>query len=135
MSQWQAGIDVGGTNTDLLLLEPQSGEIRVEKVSSTPEDQSKGVIHGLVEARVPFNRLTAIIHGTTIATNAVLERKGAWCGLITTRGFRDILELGRRTRPRNYGNDWQFRGNDRPIVPFGSRRTHGCARQGSDFAR
>ncbi len=103
MSQWQAGIDVGGTNTDLLLLEPQSGEIRVEKVSSTPEDQSRGVIRGLVEARVPFDRLTAIIHGTTIATNAVLERKGARCGLITTRGFRDILELGRRTRPRNYG--------------------------------
>lgn len=103
MSQWQAGIDVGGTNTDLLLLEPQSGEIRVEKVSSTPEDQSKGVIHGLVEAKVPFDRLMAIIHGTTIATNAVLERKGARCGLITTRGFRDILELGRRTRPRNYG--------------------------------
>jgi len=103
MSQWQAGIDVGGTNTDLLLLEPQSGEIRVEKVSSTPEDQSEGVIHGLVEAGVPFNRLTAIIHGTTIATNAVLERKGARCGLITTRGFRDVLELGRRTRPRNYG--------------------------------
>ena len=103
MSQWQAGIDVGGTNTDLLLVEPESGAIRVVKVSSTPEDQSKGVIHGLRQAKVPLERLTAIIHGTTIATNAVLERKGARCGLITTRGFRDILELGRRTRPRNYG--------------------------------
>ena len=103
MSQWQAGIDVGGTNTDLLLVEPESGATRVVKVSSTPEDQSKGVIHGLRQAEVPLERLTAIIHGTTIATNAVLERKGAQCGLITTRGFRDILELGRRTRPRNYG--------------------------------
>ena len=103
MSQWQAGIDVGGTNTDLLLVEPESGATRVVKVSSTPEDQSKGVIHGLAQANVALEQLTAIIHGTTIATNAVLERKGAQCGLITTRGFRDILELGRRTRPRNYG--------------------------------
>jgi len=103
MSQWQAGIDVGGTNTDLLLVEPETGETRVVKVSSTPEDQSKGVINGLREAKVSLERLTAIIHGTTIATNAVLERKGAQCGLITTRGFRDVLELGRRTRPRNYG--------------------------------
>ena len=103
MSQWQAGIDVGGTNTDLLLVEPETGETRVVKVSSTTEDQSKGVINGLREAKVPLDRLTAIIHGTTIATNAVLERKGAQCGLITTRGFRDVLELGRRTRPRNYG--------------------------------
>ena len=108
MRQWQAGIDVGGTNTDLLLVEPETGETRVVKVSSTPEDQSKGVINGLREAKVPLDQLTAIIHGTTIATNAVLERKGAQCGLITTRGFRDVLELGRRTRPRNYGMTGSF---------------------------
>ncbi len=108
MSQWQAGIDVGGTNTDLLLVEPESCATRVVKVSSTPDDQSKGVIVGLSQAKVPLEQLTAIIHGTTIATNAVLERKGARCGLITTRGFRDILELGRRTRPRNYGMTGSF---------------------------
>ncbi len=103
MSGWQAGVDVGGTNTDLLLVNPESGESRVAKVSSTPDDQSRGVIDGLTAAGVPAGEIDSIIHGTTVATNAVLERKGARCGLITTRGFRDVLELGRRTRPRNYG--------------------------------
>ncbi len=102
-SDWQAGIDVGGTNTDLLLLDTVTDGFRVAKVPSTPEDQSIGVLAALGTAEAELAGLAAIVHGTTIATNAVLERKGARIGLITTEGFRDVLELGRRTRPGNYG--------------------------------
>jgi N-methylhydantoinase A len=95
---WQIGVDVGGTFTDLLALDPTSGVFRVAKVPSTPEDQSVGFIAGLA----------VLVHGTTVATNGVLERKGARCGLITTAGFRDALELGRRTRPNPYGMTGSF---------------------------
>ena len=108
MSNWQTGIDVGGTNTDLLTIEPDLGEFRIAKVPSDAADQSQGVMRSLEAAGVPLTELVSIIHGTTIATNAVLERRGARCGLITTRGFRDVLELGRRTRPRNYGMFGRF---------------------------
>jgi N-methylhydantoinase A len=92
---WQIGVDVGGTFTDLLALDPERGVFRVAKVPSTPEDQSVAAV-------------AALVHGTTVATNAVLERKGARCGLITTAGFRDVLELGRRTRPNPYGMTGSF---------------------------
>ena len=108
MVSWQVGIDVGGTNTDLLLVDEEGRSFRVAKVPSTPADQSDGVLKGLEAGGVPMNDLAAIIHGTTVATNSVLERKGARCGLITTRGFRDVLELGRRTRPNPYGMTGSF---------------------------
>src|ERR1700741_5523894 len=100
---WQVGVDVGGTFTDLLALDPDRGVFRVAKVPSTPEDQSIGFIAGLDELETDLAAVAALVHGTTVATNAVLERKGARCGLITTAGFRDVLELGRRTRPNPYG--------------------------------
>ena len=105
--EWQVGVDVGGTNTDLLFLNRQTGEYKVAKLSTT-SDQSLAVIQGIESGPSPVAELAAVVHGTTIATNAVLERKGARCGLITTRGFRDILELGRRTRPNNYGMTGSF---------------------------
>ena len=108
MSGWQAGVDVGGTNTDLLFLDPETDSYRVSKVATTTEDQSLAVLEGLQSGDTPIAELAAVVHGTTIATNAVLERKGARCGLITTRGFRDVLELGRRTRPNNYGMTGSF---------------------------
>ena len=84
---WQIGVDVGGTFTDLLALDPEHGVFRVAKVLSTPEDQSIGFIAGLVELEIDFAAVTALVHGTTVATNAVLERKGARRGLITRSGF------------------------------------------------
>jgi N-methylhydantoinase A len=100
---WQIGVDVGGTFTDLLALDPATRTFRTAKVPSTPEDQSLGFLAGLAELGIAFGAVEAVIHGTTVATNAVLERKGARCGLLTTTGFRDVLELGRRTRPNAYG--------------------------------
>ena len=105
---WQIGVDVGGTFTDLLALDPERGVFRVAKVPSTPEDQSVGFIAGLGVLETDLASVAALIHGTTVATNAVLERKGARCGLITTAGFRDVLELGRRTRPNPYGMTGSF---------------------------
>src|SRR5438046_3364340 len=105
---WQIGVDVGGTFTDLFALDPEHGVFRVAKVASTPEDQSVGFMAGLSALETDLAAVAALVHGTTVATNDVLERKGAHCGLITTAGFRDVLELGRRTRPNPYGMTGSF---------------------------
>ena len=100
---YRLGVDVGGTFTDLLLVQDESGrQVRV-KIPSTPADPSQGVLAGveriLQEAEVAAESLSSVMHGTTVATNAVLESKGARVGLITTRGFRQILHLARSQTP------------------------------------
>ncbi|MDH3600611.1 MAG: hydantoinase/oxoprolinase family protein, partial [Candidatus Tectomicrobia bacterium] len=102
------GIDVGGTFTDLVLLDEASGAVTTSKVPSTPANQSEGLLHGLDALGVRLESLQIIVHGTTVATNAVLERRGAVCGLLATAGFRDVLELRRRDRPDTYGLKGQF---------------------------
>src|SRR6185295_5534605 len=97
------GVDVGGTFTDLVLVDALSGAVRVAKVPTTLRNQADGVLAAVAAAGATPADLAVVVHGTTTATNAVLERKGARTGLITTRGFRDVLELGRRTRPTPYG--------------------------------
>ena len=103
-----AGIDVGGTFTDLILVDEATGEVRIAKVPTTIDNQAYGVLAALAAASVDLASLDAIVHGTTTTTNAMLERKIAKVGLITTRGFRDVLELGRRTRPTPYGLKGRF---------------------------
>ncbi|MDP7164287.1 MAG: hydantoinase/oxoprolinase family protein, partial [Alphaproteobacteria bacterium] len=107
------GVDVGGTFTDLIVLDKASGEVRIAKVLTTPENQAFGVLAALDAAQVSLKRLESLNHGTTTTTNALLERKIARCGLITTQGFRDVLELGRRTRPEPYG----LLGSFEPLIP------------------
>ena len=107
------GVDVGGTFTDLVLADPSSGEVRLAKVPSTLDNQAYGVLGALEEAGADLPAVGLIVHGTTTTTSAVLERKLARTGLITTAGFRDILELGRRTRPNAYGMTGRFT----PIIP------------------
>lgn len=107
------GCDVGGTFTDLILYDEDTGNLRYAKVPSTPENQADGVLAALARTEVHPKDLGLLIHGTTITTNAMLERKLARCGLITTRGFRDVLELGRRTRPHPYG----LIGDFEPVIP------------------
>ena len=102
------GVDVGGTFTDLILIDEQSGGVRISKVPSTPENQSFGVMSALKKSSAILPDLNILIHGTTVTTNALLERKVSRLGLITTRGFRDVLELGRRTRPKPYGLTGSF---------------------------
>ncbi len=107
------GVDVGGTFTDLVELDQGSGAVRLAKVPSTPENQAYGVMDALASARCDLAALDLIVHGTTTTTNAVLERKLSRTGLITTLGFRDVLELGRRTRPQPYGMKGEFT----PVIP------------------
>ncbi len=110
-----AGIDVGGTFTDLLLTETDADGTRVKlaKVPTSAANQALGVLAAIEAAGVSPAELDLIIHGTTVTTNAVLERKVARVGLITTAGFRDTLELGRRTRPQPYGMFGTFE----PLIP------------------
>ncbi|HXW79826.1 MAG TPA: hydantoinase/oxoprolinase family protein, partial [Acidimicrobiales bacterium] len=96
----RVGVDVGGTFTDLVVVD--DGHIRVAKVPSTPTDQSEGVMAALGKAAVPSTSAEAVAHGTTVATNALLERRGARTALVTTEGFRDVIEIGRQARPSLY---------------------------------
>lgn len=107
------GIDVGGTFTDLFFSQDGFSVDRVLKVPSTPDDPSRGLVDALDAAGIRPDDVDLIVHGTTIATNAVIERKGARCALVTTKGFRDILELGRRDRQMMYG----MTGVQDPLIP------------------
>src|ERR671927_626885 len=97
---WRIGIDVGGTFTDVAAVD-ETGRVVIAKCASTPRDQSEGLVEGLrllaVECGTDLEGLLArterIVHGTTVATNALLERKGARVGLLTTEGHRDIIEM------------------------------------------
>lgn len=99
MTDTLVGVDIGGTFTDLVLF--QEGKLRVFKVLSTPDDASRAILEGLRQLEV-LDDLQIMVHGSTVATNAVLERKGVPTGLITTAGFRDVLEIGRQARPKLY---------------------------------
>ena len=101
--RYRLGVDVGGTFTDVFSFDGASGRFEIAKVASTPGAQADGFMSGIAASGAPAACIETVVHGTTVATNAILERKGAKCGLVATRGFRDALELGRRTRPRNWG--------------------------------
>lgn len=117
MTHLIAGADVGGTFTDLVILDPASGTVRLAKVPTTLDPasggQATGVLAAFAQAGVNLRDIGLVVHGTTTTTNAVLERKLSRTGLITTEGFRDVLELGRRTRPRAYGMIGTFT----PVIP------------------
>jgi len=108
-----AGLDVGGTFPDLVLIDARSGQVHIAKTPTTGENQAHGVVAALNHTGFGISEIDLIVHGTTTTTNAVLERRLAKTGLITTRGFRDVLELGRRTRPQAYGMTGTFT----PVIP------------------
>lgn len=99
-----AGVDVGGTFTDLILIDGRGGgKVSLAKTPTTLDNQAFGVIAALEATGFPIPHIDLLVHGTTTTTNAVLERRLARTGMITTAGFRDVIELGRRTRPQPYG--------------------------------
>src|ERR671938_340809 len=100
MSKTRLGVDVGGTFTDLMAL--SEGNLITAKVPSTPKDQSVGVMNAIEASEVKPSAVGALAHGMTVATNALLERRGARTALITTEGFRDVLEIARQDRPSLY---------------------------------
>ena len=100
MSRLRLGVDVGGTFTDLVAL--SEGNLVTAKVPSTPRDQSEGVMNAVEAAEVEAASVAALAHGMTVATNALLERRGARMALVTTEGFRDVLEIARQNRASLY---------------------------------
>jgi N-methylhydantoinase A len=106
MARWVIGVDVGGTFTDFAARETSSGVSIVHKRPSTPDDPSRAILLGLQElqqkAGILDKDIDRIAHGTTVATNALLQRKGARVAVATTAGFRDLLEIGRQVRPLIY---------------------------------
>lgn len=112
------GVDIGGTNTDLILIDPAAGKLMTAKVPTTAANQADGMLAGIAYLGIDAGAIELLIHGTTIATNAAIERKGARCGLIATAGFRDILELRRRDRPHTYG----LTGSFAPLIARRDRR-------------
>jgi len=121
MTKYRIGIDVGGTFTDFLLAS-EDGSSEISKVLSTPENPSVGLMNGLMEIATAkdtslqefIRRVTTIVHGTTVTTNAVLTRKGAKTALLTTKGLRDALEMRRGIREEQYNNHYT---NVEPLVP------------------
>ncbi|WP_417680585.1 hydantoinase/oxoprolinase family protein [Roseibium sp.] len=106
------GVDVGGTFTDVFILDEANGTVTTTKVPSTRGDQSKGFVEGIGQKVADFGLISTVVHGTTVGTNALLERKGARTGIITTEGFRDVLEMRRRDRPTT----WGLKGSFTPVV-------------------
>jgi len=115
---YRVGFDIGGTFTDFILLDTHRHEIRLHKCLTTPHDPSVGALEGLTEllsaAGLTFADVGDAVHGTTLVTNTLIERTGARLGLITTRGFRDILEMGTEQRYDIYDLFLQF---PEPLVP------------------
>ena len=117
-ARYRIGFDIGGTFTDFILLDTERSEIRLHKCLTTARDPSVGALEGLADllhaAGLTLAEIGDIVHGTTLVTNALIERNGARLGLITTRGFRDILEMGTEQRYDIYDLFLQF---PDPLVP------------------
>ena len=98
------GVDVGGTFTDIVLTDTDTKNTLIHKVPTTPADPSQAVVNGIVELcekqGIDKSTIQHVLHGTTIATNAVLEQNGAVTGMVTSEGYRDIVHIGRHQRPR-----------------------------------
>ncbi|MDX3808980.1 MAG: hydantoinase/oxoprolinase family protein, partial [Bosea sp. (in: a-proteobacteria)] len=114
----RVGVDIGGTFTDFAVLDPDTGHFEIGKVLSTPADPAEAVIEGLKARMAQSGRqmgeISEVVHATTIATNTVIQRKGPPTALITTRGFRDVILIGRQKRYELYDN---MAGRPLPLVP------------------
>lgn len=123
------GVDVGGTFTDLVYCDLSTGELAIHKVSTTPHDPSQGVLTGIrelcAENSVDPADIDYVFHGTTTATNAVLENKGAKAGIITNDGFRDIVHIGRHQRVEHYSIMQELPWQSRPLIQRRYRKTVG----------
>ncbi|MDF1776031.1 MAG: hydantoinase/oxoprolinase family protein [Rhizobiaceae bacterium] len=121
------GVDVGGTFTDLIVCDMRSGDILTHKVSTTPDDPSIGVMNGITEIcknnAIDPSAIDHVFHGTTTATNAVLENKGARTGMITNEGFRDVIHIGRHQRVHHYSIMQELPWQNRPLVARRYRKT------------
>ena len=120
------GVDVGGTFTDLILVDEAAGKVTVDKIPSTPDDPSRAVVEGVLrlcaKAGVELAEVDGFLHGTTVATNIALTNSGAEVGLITTEGFRDLLHIARHKKPLNFSIQQDLPWQARPLVKRRHRR-------------
>lgn len=118
---YRLGVDVGGTFTDLILVDESSGDIHTAKVPSTPSDSSIGVMNGIervcANAGVDPSEITQVMHGTTVATNTVLTESGSKVGLVTTKGYRQVLQIARSYVPGGLGG-WVIYNKSAPLAPL-----------------
>src|ERR1700730_13239100 len=118
------GVDVGGTFTDIVYCDLDTGQVAIHKVSTTPDDPSRGIVQGIAEicrdSGVASGDVDYVLHGTTTATNAVLEHKGARAGMLTNEGFRDIIHIARHQRVEHYSIMQELPVQNRSLV----RRRH-----------
>jgi N-methylhydantoinase A/oxoprolinase/acetone carboxylase beta subunit/N-methylhydantoinase B/oxoprolinase/acetone carboxylase alpha subunit len=123
----RVGVDVGGTFTDLILVDEETGRITVDKVPSTPDDPARGVVDGIArlceKAEVTLAQVDNLLHGTTVATNIALTHTGAEVGMITTEGMRDILHIARHKKPLNFSLQQELPWQSRPLVKRRHRLT------------
>lgn len=114
------GVDVGGTFTDIVYCDSDTGQVAIHKVSTTPDDPSRAIIQGIAEIcrdnGIPTGDVDSVLHGTTTATNAVLEHKGARAGMLTNEGFRDIIHIARHQRVEHYSIMQELPWQNRPLV-------------------
>ena len=110
----RVAVDIGGTFTDVVVFDEANGSLSLAKALSTPAELARGVLEGLRKAQVRFTDVSTLIHGSTVVVNAIIERKGAKTALVTTKGFRDVYEIGRINRPESFNP--RFR-KHRPLVP------------------
>src|SRR5438876_205155 len=108
------GVDIGGTFTDVVVFDENLGSVTLAKALSTPRELARGVRDALARSAAPLERAESLIHGSTVVVNAVVERAGARTALLTTRGFRDVYEIGRINRPESFNP--RFR-KHRPLIP------------------
>ncbi|MGE5203454.1 MAG: hydantoinase/oxoprolinase N-terminal domain-containing protein, partial [Acidobacteriota bacterium] len=112
------GVDVGGTFTDFFAFNVFSGDVRLHKLPSTPNNPAQAVIAGLIQLaarhRIELSSVTRLSHGTTVGTNALIQRRGGKVALIVTEGFRDLIEIGRQIRPRVFDLQSDY---PAPLVP------------------
>ena len=115
---WMIGVDVGGTFTDFFAFNDDTDQVVLHKVSSTPTNPARAIIDGLAELSrlyaIDLASMTRLSHGTTIATNALIQRRGGKVALIVTEGFRDLIEIGRQIRPRVFDLQADY---PMPLVP------------------
>jgi len=121
------GVDVGGTFTDIVFTDTDSASTIVHKVPTTPADPAQGVLDGIIEmceARgIDRGAIHHVLHGTTIATNAIIEHDGAQAGMIMSEGYRDIVHIGRHQRPQHYSIQQEIPWQDRVLVKRRHRKT------------
>ncbi|MGI9355779.1 MAG: hydantoinase/oxoprolinase family protein [Rhizobiaceae bacterium] len=121
------GVDVGGTFTDIVFHDTKDGATHIHKIPTTPDNPARGVLTGVTELCDRFgvdrDSIDHVYHGTTIATNAILQHDGAVCGMITNEGYRDIIHIGRHQRPQHFSIQQEIPWQDRPLIKRRFRKT------------